>query len=398
MLKKLRFRFVCIAMSFVTVMLCVILGMVIHATRSSLESQSIRMMQAVSVPKEYPGRHREQIRLPYLMVQLDRDGNVVLVEGYESLLSGQEELEQLLSAVSQLPRQSGVLEEQALRFLKVPVPGGQRVVFADNSAERTILANLVRLCAAIGAAGFSVFLVLSIVLARWAVRPVEKAWDQQKQFVADASHELKTPLTIIMTNASLLQNGIPDGEALRLAQSILTVSRQMRALVEGMLELARADNESLKKGFSGVTLSEIAAEQTLVFEPMFFENGRELLADIQPNRMTYGSAAHLGQVLEILLDNAIKYSAPGSRTEFRLFRQGSHILVSVASHGTPLSREDLKNIFKRFYRVDKSRSRDGSCGLGLCIAQRIVEEHGGRIWAESAGGVNIFWLQLPAIL
>ena len=108
-----------------------------------------------------------------------------------------------------------------------------------------------------------------------------------------------------------------------------------------------------------------------------------------------GSATHLRQVLGILLDNAVKYSAPGGQIDLVLERSGSHSLLSIANPGEPISREDLKNIFKRFYRADKSRIRDGSYGLGLSIAQRIVEEHGGRIWAESGGGVNTFFVQLP---
>ena len=396
MLRKLRLRFVCIAMSFVTVMLCVILGMVIHATQRSIEEQSLRLMQAAAMTREPPGWRREEIRLPYLVVQSGKDGAFSVVEGYDALVPDREELELLIRQAAGSPQQTGILEGQSLRFFKVSHPGGQRIVFADNSVERALLSELIRLCAAIGVAGFSIFLGLSILLARWAVRPVETAWNQQKQFVADASHELKTPLTVIMTNAELLQSGgVSDPEGRRLAQSILTVSRQMRSLVEGMLELARADNGSMKKGFSRVSLTEIALNQALLFEPLFFESGRQLRVDIQPGLELSGSAVHLAQTLEILLDNAIKYSTPGSRTELSLVRQGNHILLSVASRGGHLSREELKNIFKRFYRVEKSRSRDGSYGLGLSIAQRIVQEHGGRIWAESVGGVNTFRVQLP---
>ena len=395
MLKKLRLRFVCIAMSFVTVMLCVILGMVIHITRQSLEEQGTRLMQAAAMPREFPGRPRDEVRLPYLVIQQGRDGKLI-VEGYENLVSGPEEAEQLLNLALDQPEQQGVLKEQSLRYLKSPFPGGQRVVFADISAEQSILADLIRICIGIGVLSFGVFLGLSMLLAKWAVGPVERAWDQQKQFLADASHELKTPLTVVMTNAELLQNrpGEPEEEG-HLLEGILTMTRQMRTLVEGMLELARADNGSLKTGFSQVDLSELVEQETLSFETLVFESGRQLECDIAAGLSLRGSATHLRQVLGILLDNAVKYSTPGGKIDLRLIRQGSHSLLSIASPGEPISREDLKNIFKRFYRADKARSRDGSYGLGLSIAQRIVEEHGGRIWAESTGGVNTFRVQLP---
>ena len=294
-------------------------------------------------------------------------------------------------------KEMGLLRQYNLRYYIQTTVFGMSVVFVDISSEIATMQNLVKSCVFIGLVGFAAFLALSFLLARWAVRPVEKAWNQQRQFVADASHELKTPLTVIMTNAELLQSpGYAEEDRGRFTSSILTMSHQMRGLVESLLELARVDNGTAKMEFTGLDMSELVSDGLLPFEPVYFEKELLLESDIQPGLQVRGSASHLKQVLDILLDNGAKYSTPSGTVRVALKRQGGHCLLSVATPGEALSREDLKNIFKRFYRMDKARSMNHSYGLGLAIAESIVKEHGGRIWAESQDGINTFFVQIPA--
>ena len=392
MIRRLRIRFVCIVMAIVTAMLCVIFGLVIHFTARSLENQSMQMMQAMLPELSGPhGREeRPQIRLPYFTASVGRDGTVLSTGGYGELVED-EELPRLLQMALAADQDSGILKDHDLRYRKHSTPMGQRIVFVDISAEKATMEDLAQTCIGIGTLALLIFWGISVLLARWAIRPVEEAWQQQKQFVADASHELKTPLTVIMTNAELLQS---QGQSQQ-ADSILTMSRQMRDLVEGMLELARVDNGAVQTAFQELELSILAGEALLPFEPLYFEKELVLASNIPAGIRVKGSRTHLKQVLDILLDNAMKYSSPGGTVRVKLAKQGSHAFLSVASPGETISREDLTNIFKRFYRVDKARSRDGSYGLGLSIAQRILEEHKGKIWAESANGVNTFFVQLP---
>ena len=170
---------------------------------------------------------------------------------------------------------------------------------------------------------------------------------------------------------------------------------QMRGLVERLLELARADNGTVQTAMGLLDYSELVSECLLPFEPIFFEKGMELRSDIAPGLRLRGSDSHLRQVVDILLDNAQKYAFPGGGVGVTLRKQGYHCLLAVANQGPTITEEELNNIFKRFYRVDKARSRDGSYGLGLSIAQRIVEEHGGQITAESRNNVNTFRVVLP---
>ena len=400
MIRKLRVKFICINMVIVTVMLLVILGMMLRFTRNNLEQQSIQVMQSVMEDRVYLGRPGElpkQAQLPYFYVSVNTLGELSASFGGYYDLTDTKSLQKIITLALNSKEQTGILEDYSLRFQKRSTPFGQTIVFVDMSSEIATMRSLTKTCVFIGVLGFAAFLGLSFLLAKWAVKPVETAWNQQRQFVADASHELKTPLTVILTNAELLQQPEYDEQARsRFVDSIMTMSHQMRGLVESLLELARVDNGGQSMAFSRLNFSELVDDALLPFEPVYFEKGLTLDSSVEENIFVKGSAQHLKQVADVLLDNAQKYAAAGSTVQVSLRRQGGHCLLSVASAGEEISREDLKNIFKRFYRIDKARSMNHSYGLGLPIAQSIVSRHNGKIWAESADGVNTFFVQLPA--
>jgi len=391
-LKKLRIKFICFTMALVFVMLSIIFGMVYGFTAENLENDSLQLMRSIGTPRNRPTNREPNIRTPYLVLQQNMQGVwTAQGNGYYDL-EDQAFLTDLLQAVSEETHRSGVLREYDLRYMRTESPSVQ-YVFMDISAERTTLRHLVRTCGTIGVASLALFFIISVFLARWAIRPVEIAWEQQKQFIADASHELKTPLAVILTNAELLaEESYSPQERQKFGQNILTMTHQMRHLVESLLELARLDN--VTPVFEPLNLSALAETALLPFEPVFFEQEMLLECDLLPGLWVNGSASYLQQVIEIFLDNARKYSDPGTVT-VKLDKAGSHALLQVENPGIPLSDDEAKNIFRRFYRTDASRCRDGSYGLGLSIAQRITEQHGGKIWAEGTASGNRFSLLLP---
>ena len=397
MLKRLRLKFVVINMAIVTAMLCVIFGLIYHSTRVDLEQENLNMMRAIaSFPAlDRPGRPDqppEEVRLPYFTLQIEADGTVSAFGGGYYDLSDGKFLQDLADKVMAAGGDTGVLEEYNLRFCRLPTPMGERLVFSDISSERATLDSLVRTCLLIGSLSFLAFLGLSLLLARWAVRPVERAWQQQRQFVADASHELKTPLAVITTNAELLQGTQESGPA----SHILSTARQMRQLVEGLLELARADGGASETPMARVDWSALVEEALLPFEPVFFERGLTLTPRVQPGLAVWGRADQLRQAVDILLDNAQKYAVSPSAVYLHLDRVNhNRCLLMVENRADPLSPQELEDIFKRFYRTDRARSRDGSFGLGLPIAKQIVSAHRGRIWAESREGRVRFYIELP---
>ena len=398
MIKRLKLKFICINMVIVTAMLLVIFGTVLHFTQANLEQQSERMLQSVLESRGHPrpGELSGQAQLPYFYVSVNSFGELsATFSGYYDL-TDTDALQEIISLTLSDPAQSGVLKDCGLRFLKRTTPFGQSIVFADMSSELATMRSLVKNCVIIGIASFIAFLGLSFLLAGWAVKPVESAWNQQRQFVSNASHELKTPLTVILTNAELLQQGgYAEEDREKFVSSILTMSHQMRGLVESLLELARVDNGGQNMVFSRLNYSELVTDALLPFEPVYFEKGLLLESEVAEGVFVKGSAQHLKQVLDILLDNASKYAAPDSTVQVTLRTQGAHCLLSAANPGEEISKEDLKNIFKRFYRVDKARSMNHSYGLGLAIAEGIIHRHNGKIWAESGGGINTFFVQLP---
>ena len=398
MIRRLRIKFVCINMVIVAAMLCVIFGMLLHFTREGLEAKSVHLLQTLAAEPVQPGpRGPQEVQLPYFSVEFNQWGELRVAGTGSYGFWDEAYLSELLAAVLDAGEPSGVLPEYSLRYCRSGPPGGQRFVFVDISSEISTIENLVRSCLLIGCVSFLAFLAVSLLLARWAVKPVDEAWRQQRQFVADASHELKTPLTVIMTNAELLQGaGWAEEDKAGFSASILTMARQMRSLVERLLELARSDSGQSAAAFEAVDLSTLAENALLPFEPLFFEKELELSGQIEPGITVWGRAEQLRQAADILLDNAQKYSASGTRVELRLRRAGKRrCRLSVSSPGDALSKAECRDIFKRFYRADKARSRDGGFGLGLSIAQGIVERHQGRIWAESGNGVNTFHIELP---
>jgi len=400
LLKRLRTKFVCITMTIVTVMLCLVLGLVLWFTQDNLEAQSIQMMQTVAAGpvRPDPPHHRpDQVLLPYFTVQLDREGEILGIASSYFDLSDQDMVDQLV-AEALAGGQTGVLRDYDLRYCRMSAPFGEQLIFADISGELQTLRDLLRTCFLIGVISFLVFLAISLFLARWAVQPVEKAWNQQRQFVADASHELKTPLTVITTTTELLGDpACTEADRVRFSENILTTARQMRALVESLLDLARADSGAAKMAFTDLDCSQLFESAVLPFEAVLFEEGLSLTTDIQPGIRLQGSPDHLRQVVEILLDNARKYSFPQTEVTVALKQTGKTCLLSVANRGEAIAPADLTKIFQRFYRVDTARTSSGSYGLGLSIADTIVQAHKGRIWAESREGVNTFFVQLPVI-
>lgn len=399
MIRKLQIKFVMINMTMITAMLCIIFSLVYTFTQSNLETESISMMKTIAADPFRLGRPNDppsDIKLPYFTLQLDIKGELVSTGGGYYDLSDKEFLTDLIEESVGSRRESGVITDHNLRFCRVERPQGTILVFSDISSESSALAALIRNSVIIGIFAFLAFLAISIFLSRWAVKPVAAAWLQQKQFVADASHELKTPLTVIMTNAELLQGeDYDDAERETFSQSILLMSRQMKLLVEKMLELAKSDAEQTKRQIKPVNLSSLILDTVISFEGVFVEKGLTVESSVESEIMVLGNEQALQQMADILLDNAQKYSSPNSETTVRLYSSGhGKCQLSVSNPGAEIPQEDLKKIFQRFYRMDKARSRDGSFGLGLSIAESIVTQHKGKIWAESKDGLNTFVVEL----
>lgn len=238
--------------------------------------------------------------------------------------------------------------------------------------------------------------LISHLLANWTIRPVAEAWDAQRRFISDASHELKTPLAVIIANIQILQKDKTIGEeGMAWVMRTADEASHMKSLVEDLLTLARADEAKASSvGTTGpmveLDFSELVNEAALEFDAVAFERGSEIVCDPAPGVTVKGDKAQLRRVVNTLLDNATKYAPKGTQVKVSLSQDSRKASLAVNNQGSPIEPDELAHLFDRFYRTDKARERQsqGGFGLGLAIAKSIVEAHGGKIWAESTASAG----------
>jgi two-component system, OmpR family, sensor histidine kinase CiaH len=247
---------------------------------------------------------------------------------------------------------------------------------------------LVKTSLLVGIGSLVAFFIISLYLAKWALRPAAKAWEQQKQFVADASHELRTPLTVILANAGIVLSH-PEQTVHNQAKWIEYIqieAKRMSTLIDNLLFLAKTDDAKSKINLSRVNLSDIVWGSILPFEPVIFEQNKTLVSQISPDCYIEGDESKLKELMGILLDNACKYEDENGTISVNLSEKKSEhkVLLSVSNTGAYIPQDQVNQIFERFFRVDKSRAREqGGYGLGLAIAQSIVRMHNAKISVQS---------------
>lgn len=398
MIKRLRAKFLVIIMALLTVLLLTVLVIICQATWFGMEQESSNTLRSATFEPWSPGGKENEVNAngPCFALGTDHFGSFYARGHAYYDLTDKALLQEILREAQATDKTEGILRERNLKFIKTEMWKMEEYVFTDISSQMQTMNNLLLVCGLIFLVALVLFFGISWWLSGRMVGPVETAWQQQRQFVADASHELKTPLTVILTNAELLQSGEHDATAnARFANSIYIMAGQMRSLVENLLDLARVDNHQLQLQLEAVDFSDLVENCGLSFEPVYFEAGRELVSRVQPGLCVRGSDRHLRQVVDILLDNGCKYATQGTQVELMLQLSRGQCLLQVRSRGEMLTPRQCKDVFKRFYRADEARSRNGSYGLGLSIAQGIVREHRGKIWAQSKDGCNIFSVSLP---
>ena len=405
MIRKLRWKFVAINMAIVTLLLVAICAFMFLTLTDSLRDDSLSVLRRVIDQKSVsvtvwgedgtvagesfwsktPFRDQE-VSLPYFTVAVGRDGEAVVVDSKFYDLNDEDALLTVVREGLAAKGETGLLRSYHLRYLRKATATGWRIAFTDISQEQSTTRNLLINMLLIGLSALVGFFFISLLLARWAIRPVERSWKQQRQFVADASHELKTPLTVVLSNVDMLREyGEEQNEReRRWMDNVRASSLQMKELVEEMLTLARSDNLSQRDQVrERVNFSDLVTDCALMFEPVVFESGRVLEEAVGEELYVTGDPGKLKRLVDVLLDNARKYAAPGGRIQVTLVPEGSkRVRLSVNNQGDPIPADQLNRIFERFYRSDPARTT-GGFGLGLAIAREIAREHRGKLWAES---------------
>lgn len=262
------------------------------------------------------------------------------------------------------------------------------IIIMDNYIINNKLGDYFRMSLLIFILLEILIIYVSNTLTKWLTKPAIEAFSKQKQFVVDASHELKTPLAIITASAESLELEPTEKKWL---DNIKSESERMNKLVTDLLDLAKSENMEIKEKYNINNLSKIIEKTSLTFESLIYENKLEIEDNIDKDIMFSCNPDKIKQLLGILLDNAIKHSTKNSKITVNLYKDKNNIILEVKNKGKEITKEDQEKIFDRFYRVDESRNRsDNRYGLGLSIAKNIVTSHNGKIFVNCKNGYTTF--------
>ena len=335
-------------------------------------------------------------------------------------------LHDALPAALAAPDDRGSLDSDSLLFAKQSIGPVTVVAFADN-ASASAWKSLALVLAGVGVAALAVLFLLNLVFSRWALRPVQQAWIQQQQFIADASHELKTPLTVILANNAILRQRGNETVASQgqWIESTQMEAERMQGLVTDMLDLARSSTTAATATREPLDFSRLVEGEALTFESVAFERGLNWEYSVQSGVEVQGDVRRLERLVAVLLDNACKYTNPGGCVEVSLRAEERSAYLRVRNTGDPIDPADLEHLFDRFFRVNKARTHGtlpaaagarnaplddqafgcggqaasdspNGYGLGLAIAREIAQAHKGTLTATStAAEGTTFTLRLP---
>ncbi len=352
--------------------------------------------KALEDPEHYNDNVANDLRC--IFIYKYNDGRQPYIDGKVDVY-GDDATEIILKAISTA---DGKFEYNDCHFVVAnrQYPNGTLYALIDRTSYHKQLANTAIMVTLLYCCSVVFVALLALLSSARLLFPVASAMTKQRDLIANASHELKTPLTIIATNLSVIKSE-PDSTVKDNEKWITSISTQlvrMRDLVNSMLELSKLEQSELQK--QDVNFSEIVEGSCLEFEATCFEKEVTLLTDVQPNLHVYGESKSLERLVVILLDNAIKYSGDNGKVGVRLFVDSKRIHLSVMNTGECISKEDAKHVFDRFYRTDGARQNkdNQSFGLGLSIASATVKAHCGEIDCHGIDGKGtVFDVYLPSL-
>ena len=414
MFKKSRRKIVAAIMSILVLLWVGTLGVIYTSSYFEMKHQNEQMLEAhaqmYSLPNSFaemmppkrprpdenhgfsPGFDSESPMFQlstFYTVAVSYDGDILEIKNEPPTVYSDDDLKKLAQNIIKGNKHSGTQDN--LAFYKTDKEGYTLVTFMDNTVVNERAMTLFRYTLLFGGVALLLFFFLSVYLARRIVNPLEESYQKQKQFISDAGHELKTPVSVVSANAELLSREIGDN---RWLQNIQYENKRMGILVGQLLDLARTENVTPQ--MEHIDFSRLVAGEALPFESVAFEKGLTLNTNITSNIGVIGNSTQLKQIVAILLDNAIRHSKGQSEVWLNLTKEQGFAKLSVINRSDEIPVEQREQIFERFYRVDTARNgEDKHYGLGLAIAKAITTSHKGRIEVQCFNGFVEFRVQIP---
>ena len=342
-------------------------------------------------PPPKPEDERAYDAAAFYSVSFDSDNNVKDIDNSSQSMSNEDLVAMAKSALNSSDSKGNF---NGYNYLIHKTNDNTLVVFMDRSDFDKNVSTLLKYTLIFGAVSLAIVFVLSIFLANLIIRPLEKNHNAQKRFISDAGHELKTPVTVISTNAEVLKSEIGEN---RWLSNIVYENERMSILIKQLMTLAKTDKSEInleKVDFSHIVIGEI-----LPFESIAFDKGIEIdYNKVEDEIIVNGNGSQLSQLVSILIDNAIEHSTGGD-IEIKLAKNHNKAILTVKNDGEPIPEEKRELLFDRFYRVNEARNDDGGnhYGLGLSIAKSIVDAHKGEISVDCKDGKVIFEVSVKTI-
>lgn len=392
MIRKLRRRLVVVSIGSLLIVLLLIMG-----TVNILNYQQILRDadQILGILKENKGRFplREpgmmSPELPfesrYFSVLLSVDGQVIMVDTGRIAAVDESSAVDMAQKVWQTGKEQGFFS--VYRFIQYEETEGMRIIFLDCSRSLSTFQTFLWASIGISVLGLLAVSALILFFSGRIIQPIVESYEKQKQFITDAGHELRTPITIIDADTEVLKLEMGENEWLA---DIQVQTRRLTALTKDLVYLSRMEEDRRQSPQLEFSLSDLAEETAQSFQSRALVQNKKFDLFIMPMLSYTGDESALRQLISILLDNALKYSPEGGWIVFRMEKQGKMILLQVENSTKEALPENLNRLFERFYRADPSRnSRSGGYGLGLSIAQAIVGVHKGKMTASRGKGDSL---------
>lgn len=406
MIKKIRIKFIAASMLSLFAVLFLIMGIIGALNYRKIVEDSDSILTVLKendghfpenreefggeVPKSEKELHGEEPQnslfspeLPYesryFWVELDKEGEILSANMGKIAAVDSAEAEDYAKRVEQKGKAQGFIS--TYRYLAYTTDTGTTVMFLDCRRSLDTFRTFVFTALGVSTAGLLAVFLLILFLSGHIVKPFSRNYEEQKRFITDAGHELKTPLTIIDADAEILEMDIGENEWL---SDIKNQTKRLSDLTNSLVTLSRMEEERAQYQMIDFPLSDMAEETVEAFSALAKTQSKTLRCDIAPMLSVHGDEKALRQLMTILLDNAVKYAVTESEISLTLKKQKKQIYLTVFNRAESISREQLSHLFSRFYRTDQSRnSQTGGYGLGLSIAEGIVKAHKGKITAST---------------
>ena len=350
---------------------------VLYAMPLASLAQSVPMKDDGRNAPPFPDKRGDVVTIDHFLCFANAEGTLMRLDGTENYT--EDDAQTLLDYVLEKGKTDGWYG--SLQYFRKDYDRGTLVVFSDRSAEQLLLHKVLLVSILVFLLMEGVVFLLTMILTKRAMRPMQETFERQRQFISDAGHELKTPLTIISANVDILHDEIGENKWLSYIQS---QAERMRVLVGEMMNLTKLEMGDKEKDFVDFSLSEAVSGAALPFEGQAFEQEKQLELEIQENISYHGNPDQIKQLVGIFMDNALKYSKEHGEIRVTLQQVQNKKTLKVYNTGKGIPESEKEKIFQRFYRSDASRARaTGGYGLGLSIAQSIADAHKIRIQVES---------------